>query len=136
MREADLQIQMVQWLRTRLGSPWLVQHTANKPRSAQSGALEKRMGAIAGWPDITVCGPGAHVVFLEVKTGKNVESAEQLICHTRLRSIGFPVFTVRTLDDLRKIFPAAEADRERTGEAAEASPASPNNSPSGPGVPA
>lgn len=137
MRESDLQIQMVQWLRVRLGPLWLVQHTANKPRSAQSGAMEKRMGAIAGWPDVACYGPRCQTIFFEVKTTKGNLSADQVACHNRLRSLGFEVFVIRTIADLRKVFPTAAADLGRTGEVGHANrPASPNNSPSGPGVPA
>lgn len=100
MRAEDaFQISAVQWLRLALPPGWIVQHTPNKPRSRQSGALEKRMGALAGWPDLGLYGPSHRVIFLELKAGTKTSAAQDDM-HVRLGSCGFDVFVCRTFPEI------------------------------------
>lgn len=100
MRTEDaFQISAVQWLRLALPPGWIVQHTPNKPRSRQSGALEKRMGAQAGWPDLGLYGPSRRVLFLELKAGTKTSAAQDAM-HERLTACGFDVFVCRTLPEI------------------------------------
>ena len=99
MTEDALQRQIVQYLAIVLPRGWMVQHTANKPRSAIQGAREKAMGAVAGWPDITVIGRD-FVGFLEVKAPKGVLSAKQREVHETLRALGHRVAVVRSCEDV------------------------------------
>lgn len=109
MSESQIQTAIVGYLRTALPKPWLIQHTANKPRSKIAGAIEKKMGSIKGWPDLMVLGPVSadqarpHAWFIEVKTDKGRLSPEQKELHARLIGLGFGVGTVRSIDDARRL---------------------------------
>lgn len=110
--EDDIQAAIVRALRLALPHGWIVQSTANKPRSAIAGAREKRMGAIAGWPDVTVLGllidadpinARPFTGFIEVKTRTGRVRPEQHNIHDRLRDCGFPVAVARSVDDALEI---------------------------------
>ncbi len=107
MRDAESPIHrsVTQYLRRSLPVGWLVTHAANKPRSAQQGAREKAMGAMAGWPDLQILGPGPNgpsCWFMEIKApgGKLSEAQRQVT--DRLVDAGFPVRVVRSVEDARK----------------------------------
>lgn len=110
---------ILQWLRAVLPHGWQVVHVANKPRSKIAGAIEKKLGAMAGFPDLMILGcverehyygtiderigvetPVAY--FLEVKSEKGRPSIEQLDLHDKLTDLGFSVSIVRSIDDTRK----------------------------------
>jgi hypothetical protein len=104
--EAQIQKAIVQGLRQLLPWGWLIQSTANKPRSKVAGAIEKSMGAIAGWPDLAVYGPACAprelsppTWFIEVKAGKGRLSEAQREVHDRLKDLGYGVGVARSLDD-------------------------------------
>ena len=107
MSEAAIQRAIVRYLRLALPHGWIVQATANKPRSMVQGAIEKSMGTVSGWPDLAVYGclvtddhePRPFVGFLEVKTIKGRVSPLQRECHDRLQDAGFKVAVVRSIDD-------------------------------------
>lgn len=102
MTEAALQRQIVTYLKLVLPRGWLVHHVANKPRSRVQGAIEKGMGARAGWPDLQIFGPG-FVGFLEVKTSKGRLSPKQTEIHHLLRALGFRVEVVRSATDVANV---------------------------------
>lgn len=103
--EDDIQRAIVKYLRHVLPSGFIVQSTANKPRSVVAGAREKSMGAVAGWPDLALYGqtedgqPTAW--FLEIKTPCGKLSDKQHAVHDRLKLAGFPVAIARSVDDAR-----------------------------------
>jgi hypothetical protein len=104
--EAAIQKAIVRGLRYLLPSGWLIQSTSNKPRSKVAGAIEKGMGAIAGWPDLAVYGPACAprelsppTWFIEVKAGKGRLSEAQREVHDRLKDLGYGVGVARSLDD-------------------------------------
>jgi hypothetical protein len=112
MSEASIQKSIVQALRIALPHGWIVQATANKPRSMISGAIEKAMGTVSGWPDLALYGSiemecdgcareGARPFagFMEVKTKAGRLSESQRACHDRLLDCGFRVAVVRSVDD-------------------------------------
>jgi hypothetical protein len=106
MTESAIQRAIVQGLRLLLPHGWLIQSTANKPRSKVAGAIEKGMGAIAGWPDLAVYGPACAprelsppTWFIEVKAGKGRLSEAQREVHDRLKDLGYGVGIARSLDD-------------------------------------
>jgi hypothetical protein len=112
MSESQIQTAIIGYLRQMLPSGWIVQSTANKPRSAIQGSLEKKMGAIAGWPDIQILGTAhigtymheaPHAWFIEVKTAKGRVSEVQKDVHGRMRDIGFKVGVARSIDDARAL---------------------------------
>jgi hypothetical protein len=134
--ESAIQKSIVQGLRLLLPHGWLIQSTANKPRSKVAGAIEKGMGAIAGWPDIAVYGRFSlyadderrpAVWFLEIKTPNGRLSPAQRAVHDQLLDLGFGVGVARSLDEavafgraqfwpLKSSRLAIAADKGRLGE--------------------
>lgn len=112
-KEDPVQIAIKAYLEATLPSGWIVQHTANKPRSAQQGAREKRLGAKAGWPDLGIYGPDpdlpeaepriGRTYFIEVKAPRGATSAEQREMHDRLMDAGFRVGVARSVDEAAKL---------------------------------
>lgn len=98
--EQSIHKAILSYLRATLPHGWIVQHTPNKPRSVIAGAVEKAMGAVKGWPDLAVYGPGS-VHFLEIKAEKGRLSDAQWLVHDGLRDLGFQVAVVRSVDDVR-----------------------------------
>jgi hypothetical protein len=109
MTEAQIQADIILYLRTVLPAKdgWIVQHTANKPRSAIQGAKEKKMGAVKGWPDVLIVGPRKDPEppgwFLEVKKPGGRLTPEQKDMHVKLHKIGFGVGTVKSRDEARRL---------------------------------
>lgn len=110
-RESPVHIAILDYLRATLPHGWRVKHTPNKPRSMQQGRREKRMGAIAGWPDLDIIGPAdfpPSIWFLEIKppivkgVRKEVPSEEQEKCHDALQDLGHPVKVVRSVEEVRQ----------------------------------
>ena len=105
--EDPIHIAIIDYLKATLPHGWVIQHTPNKPRSKIAGAQEKRMGALAGWPDIAVYGRNSNngitpvAYFLEVKAPKGRVSEAQHIVHDKLNDLGFPITVVRSIDDVR-----------------------------------
>lgn len=97
--EEILQIEVVTFLTARLPSNWIVQHTPNKPRSRTSGAIEKRMGAKKGWPDIGIYGPSRQVLFIELKAQTDTRESQDDM-HLKLTCLGFPVKVARSLTEV------------------------------------
>jgi hypothetical protein len=102
---------ILRYLRYSLPAGYIVQHTPNGELSAAKGSRSKANGAVAGWPDLAIFGPGLHGAsawFLEVKppTGKGLRkrdlSEAQADCHDALQQAGFNVRVVRSIDDARK----------------------------------
>lgn len=89
-------------LRLRLGNRYLVQHTPNRPRSRVQGGREKRLGAVRGWPDLAVYGPGPAgpaCWFAEIKPPGAPVPAHQREVHEQLRAAGFNVCVLRGIAD-------------------------------------
>lgn len=107
MRDAEGPIHrsVTQYLRRSLPTGWIVSHVANKPRSAKQGAREKAMGALAGWPDLQILGPGPggpSCWFMEIKAPGGRLSDAQREVSDRLVDAGFPVRVIRSVEDARK----------------------------------
>ena len=103
--EDPIHIAIYDYLSWSLPSGWLVQHTANKPRSITQGAREKRMGAIRGWPDLQILGPrrpsDPSGWFVEVKApGKSVPPYQRDL-HDRMADAGAVVAVCRSIEDAR-----------------------------------
>ena len=89
-------------LRLRLGGLYLVQHIPNRPRSRVQGGREKRLGAVRGWPDLAVYGPGPAgpaCWFAEIKPPGAPVPAHQREVHAQLRAAGFEVCVLRGIAD-------------------------------------
>jgi hypothetical protein len=111
--EAILQEGIVAGLRLGLPHGWEVVHVPNGgKRSKWEGAMFKRMGVRAGFPDVIILGrrnvdwesTGVSdltygVWFLEIKAGARKKPSEvQQEMHDKLTDLGFPVATVWSWD--------------------------------------
>ena len=68
-------------------------------RSAIEGARRKKLGALAGWPDLGVFHAG-RVVLLELKRERGWQlSPAQRALHPRLAAAGFPVAVCHTVPE-------------------------------------
>lgn len=66
-------------------------------RDAIEGARRKRLGAVAGWPDMGVFWNG-RLALLELKRERGgVLSPAQKLLHPRLKDAGFPVAVCHTV---------------------------------------
>lgn len=111
--EDNIQIAILDYLRAVLPHGWIIKFVPNKPRSKIQGGREKRMGAIAGWPDLMILGTAyvgtlhpheaPHAWFIEVKAAKGRVRDTQTDVHERLRGIGFKVGVARSIDDARAL---------------------------------
>lgn len=105
-REAPIQSAIVDYLRSVLPAECVVHHCRNEINKrgghiARELAEAKRLGAVAGFPDLIVLtAPGA--LFFEVKAEGGYPSKSQKEMHARLAALGFPVAVVRSVDDVRE----------------------------------
>lgn len=105
--EAAIQTAIVRYLRVMLPAGFLVTSVANKPRSAVAGALEKRMGATRGWPDVAVYGRASDdrpfAGFIECKAPGGRVRPEQQDILDRLQDCGHSVGVARSIEDARAL---------------------------------
>lgn len=106
-REAPIQRAIVQWLQSQHPA-WIVHHSRNEiNKRGKAIAVEiaqaKQLGAMTGWPDLIVL-PPSHIgpIFLEVKAEGNYATPAQNEVHDRLRSLGYRVAVVRSIDDVKQ----------------------------------
>lgn len=70
-----------------------------KLRSAREGASLKRIGTLAGIPDLEFKLPKGKSVFVEVKSKNGTRSSVQCDVHKQLEALGNDVFTVYGLEE-------------------------------------
>lgn len=105
-REAPIQEAIVAYLRRVLPDA-IVHHCRNEINKrganiARELAEAKRLGAVAGFPDIIVLNwSNIGPVFLEVKAPRSYPSQAQRDMHAHLERLGYPVAVVRSIDDTR-----------------------------------
>ena len=101
MNEVTVHISVLDYLRSVIPEA-LVYHCPNGGwRGIREATKFKRMGTLAGVPDLTVLAPNGTTFFIEIKTDKGRLSAEQRAFATKAKTLGYPVFTVRSIDDAR-----------------------------------
>lgn len=103
--EGPVQKSVLRYLRLTLPAGFIVQHTANRPRSRVQGGKEKALGAVAGWPDLGIFGPGPDgpsAWFMEIKAPGGKVSDDQREVHDQLMDAGFGIRIVRCVEDARK----------------------------------
>lgn len=110
-RETPVQVAIVNYLRQALPPECIVHHARGEinKRGAQvmrELAKAKRKGALPGFPDLvvlpyTATGPA---IFLEVKAEGNYATPQQKSMHERMRTLGYRVAVVRSIDDVRECF--------------------------------
>lgn len=73
----------------------------NNPRDAKQGASLKAMGMVAGVADMTYLSEsGVH--FLEFKTDKGRQTANQVWWEAQVKKIGCKYSIIRNLDEFKK----------------------------------
>ena len=107
MTEADIQKQIVQWLRIQYPN-YIVHHSANEGnrggrKGVMDGARKKAMGQVRGFPDIIMLGwAKIGPVFFEVKAPKKYAEKHQKALHEKLRDLGYRVAVVRSIEDTKE----------------------------------
>jgi hypothetical protein len=104
-REEAVQATIVSWFKAALPPDWLVIHHYNNPRSRIAGARLKRLGMMAGFPDLMILGPERRVHFAEIKCEADVTgdrttlSAKQRQTCNNLALLGHTVGVLRSIED-------------------------------------
>ena len=98
MTEDQIHASIVTYLRTVLPDA-LVWATPNNPRNAAHGARLKRLGMVAGVPDLCVLTDG-QLWFFEVKAAKGRVSEAQEAFMDAAYELGAQSAVVRSLDDV------------------------------------
>lgn len=89
------------YLRTVLRSAMVITIN-NNPRSAIDGARQKKLGLVAGTPDIMIVREGGSVAFMEVKAEGGRLSPAQIAFRDQCASLGVPYAVVRSIDDVEE----------------------------------
>ena len=104
-REEAVQASIVSWFKAALPPEWLVIHHYNNPRSRIAGARLKKLGMMAGFPDLMILGPERKVYFAEIKCGADYTgpqttlSREQRKVIANLAMLGHHVAVLRSIED-------------------------------------
>lgn len=101
MRQEDaLQIAVADYL--RIAAPDLLWfHVANERKcSPQRGAMLKRMGVLAGVPDLVFILPSGSVWFIELKTERGRMSKAQDDFFERARAVEAQCYVARSVGDV------------------------------------
>lgn len=98
--EDALQAAIVHALRMAVRRNVLIHHSVNEGTGdARRGKRNKRMGVLAGWPDVELVGPDGRARFLEIKLPGQYLSATQKVRHAELRECGCPVVVARSVGE-------------------------------------
>ena len=100
--ENQLQAEIVRELR-KLGLFVVAIPNGGKRRPKEAQQLRNR-GVVKGFPDLAVLRNDRDITFLELKTDEGKLQPEQIIVGMTLRTLGFPVHVVRSLDEALKVF--------------------------------
>lgn len=100
---------VVSYLRSTLPSGWMVVHVPNGgSRNPIEAARLKKLGVMAGWPDISIygalTGSGGYVPyagFMEVKSKAGRIQPSQHNVMDRLKDAGFDVAVIRSVEEAR-----------------------------------
>ena len=99
--ETAIHVSILTYLREVLPDTHKVLHIPNAPRSAITGAKLKRMGMMAGAPDLQIIRPAGRIAFIEVKAEGGRLSPEQKAFRDWCLSMGVPHCTARSIEDAR-----------------------------------
>lgn len=75
-------------------------------RDARTGAMLKRLGTLAGMPDLVVILPRGRVLWLEVKGSKGRTSTAQTDIWLKLRGLNHDYAVVHSIDETRRALAA------------------------------
>ena len=105
--EIPIHVSILEYLRAVLPSDAIIAHVPNGgARDARTGALMKRLGAVAGMPDLICFLPGGKFVAFEVKGPSGYASKVQRELWTRFKVLGFPLALVRSVEETRNALKA------------------------------
>lgn len=99
--EETIHVSVLEWLRLVLPGALVVHVPNGGSRDVREAVKLKRMGVVAGIPDLIVFMDGAFAFALEIKTQAGKLSAEQLGVHTVMRRLGFKIAVVRGIEEAR-----------------------------------
>lgn len=96
--EEDFQIELINTLYCVTEKGFEINYNLALSVSKISGSRNKILGVRKGWPDLTCVWPSV-IAFLELKAVKEKTRKAQDECHLWLRSCGFHVATVWSIQD-------------------------------------
>lgn len=89
------------YLNSTLPDSHLTVHLYNNPRSAAAGAIAKRMGMLAGVPDLMIIRPLGRIAFIEVKKEGGRLQPPQIAFRMFCKQWGVPHAVCRSIADAR-----------------------------------
>jgi hypothetical protein len=102
--EARIQAAIVEWIRL-VASELIAFHVPNGGlRTKAEAARMKRVGVLAGVPDVVVLGLDGRAWLIEVKGPGGSLSAEQCVIRDRCVSLRIPFVVAKSIDDVRRAF--------------------------------
>ena len=109
-RELPIHVAILDYLRCVLPRA-IVAHIPNGgARDSKSGAMMKRLGALAGMPDLMVLLPQGRSLWIEVKADRSHPSKSQTEIRSRLFDLGHHYVIVRSVDDARDVLRALQIE--------------------------
>lgn len=99
--EAQIQASIIDWLALELRPDAVAFHVPNRwsRGGVRTGAQLKKMGLVAGIPDILILGPEGRAYAIECKAEKGTLSGPQKAMRDRLRECRVPWAVVRSLEE-------------------------------------
>lgn len=92
----------------------LFYHIGNERKcSAREGARLKRLGVVAGMPDIALVLANGHAAYIEIKTAKGTLSPEQKAFRSFCENYSIPYAIARSISEAQEILEAWGAIRLR-----------------------
>ena len=103
--EDNLQIQVINYLRYQYGKAFFTHHPSGGKRDIREAAKFKRMGVLAGVPDILIFNKNYSFdgLAIELKIKPNKPTKNQLEVMDRFRNVGFDVHVCYDFDSCKKI---------------------------------
>jgi hypothetical protein len=99
--ERKIHTAIVDYLNAVLPDSHMTVHLYNNPRSAAAGAAAKRMGMLAGIPDLMIIRPLGRIVFIEVKKEGGRLNPAQIAFRLFCRQWGVHHAVCRSIADVR-----------------------------------
>lgn len=107
-KEDPIHIAILGYLRAVLPPSHKVVHVPNNPRSKIAGARLKRLGMLAGAPDLMILRPAARCAWIEVKPEGEYLSQGQKDFRDWCKAQGHPWAVCRSIDDARDFLEAEQ----------------------------
>ena len=105
--EDDLQIACITWFRLQFPNI-LIHHSPNGGfRDAREAARFKKMGTLAGFPDLIILCPSneefSHALFIELKSAKGLQTQSQKEFQQKVITFGYAYRIIRSLDEFMEL---------------------------------